>query len=74
MKTNPRCVVLLVNIWKPIGGLEGVNKDIAMAFQSLGWRVKVFSVFGTDDDQYSKDFNVTSFCPRNRYFHYLWKA
>ncbi|MCK5134023.1 MAG: glycosyltransferase family 4 protein [Candidatus Sabulitectum sp.] len=71
--TQQKTVVLLVLIWRKIGGLEAVNQDIALAFQSLGWRVKVFSVFGTDDDHDSQGFDVTSFCPRNRYCQYLWK-
>lgn len=75
VKNNPKgkTLVLLVNIWKRTGGLETVNRDIALAFKSLGWRVNVFSVFGTDDDLDSCGCELTRFCPRGKYGGYIWQ-
>lgn len=66
-------IVLLTMIWKNAGGLETVNRDIVSAFVSMGWKVKVFSVFGVDDDKGNIGFKLKSFCPKNKHLRYLWK-
>jgi phosphatidyl-myo-inositol dimannoside synthase len=68
----PKTVVILAKIWQKSGGLEAVNRDIAMAFKTLGWRVKVFSVFGVEDDIDSYGYDVVSLCPKGRYHRFLW--
>ena len=72
MRADLKTVVLVVKIWQRTGGLEAVNRDVAIFFKYFGWCVKVLSVFGKDDDQDSSEFDVSSLCPRGKYRRYLW--
>lgn len=73
MDVKSRTVVLLVMGWKRTGGLEAVTMDIAWAFQSLGWRVKVIAVFDTVDAAASPGVEVVGLCPRGRLQQSVWR-
>ena len=69
---RPKSVVVLVLTWQRTGGLEGVTMDIAGAFQALGWRVQVVSVFDAKEFQPTEGIKVTALCPRGRIQRALW--
>lgn len=46
--------------------------DIAWAFRSFGWRVKVISVFDDGELEQTPDFEVTGLCPSGRIRRSLW--
>lgn len=69
---HSRTVVLLANTWRQSGGLEAVVMDLAWALHHLGWRVKVFSVFGKDDEAAAPECEVVSLCPPGRLLGRLW--
>lgn len=72
MNTGSKNLVLLVNTWQRAGGLEVVTMDIAWAFRSLGWHVKVISVFDDRALYKTPDFEVTGLCPHGRIRQVLW--
>ncbi len=71
-KDKPRNVVLFVMTWQRTGGLEAVAQDIGEAFQTLGWRVQVISVFDRRAFRRVGAIEITSLRPWGRFLCSLW--
>lgn len=65
-------LILVTTTWRRTGGLETVGIDIANAYKSLGWRIKVIAVFDDDATLEIPGIDVISPCPKSRVFKSIW--